>query len=118
MENSFVVAGTPNTKVSWTVYADRNDPYMQQNPERGIDVVKKEGSRQGKYFSPELYGKPESAGMFYTNNESMDSEPATKMNQSSESSENIEKKIAELKKASAKSGAPNQSGSPENIPAE
>jgi hypothetical protein len=63
--NTFVVAGAPNTKVSWTVYADRNDPYMQQNPEKGIDVVDKTGDRQGKYLTPELYGQPASSGMFY-----------------------------------------------------
>jgi len=63
--NHFTVAGTPNTKVSWTVYADRNDPYMKQYPERGVDVVEKEGERKGKYFSPELHGQPVSSGMFY-----------------------------------------------------
>lgn len=68
--NTFKVAGAPNTKVSWTVYADRNDPYMQQNPERGADVVDKTGERQGKYLMPELYGKPASAGMFYNPSDS------------------------------------------------
>lgn len=62
--NSFGVAGAPNTKVSWTVYADRNDLYLQQNPQEGIDVVQKTGERQGKYISPELYGMPESSAMF------------------------------------------------------
>lgn len=66
--NSFIVAGEPNTKVSWTVYADRNDAYIQQHPEKAIDVVEKEGNRQGKYFSPELYNQPESKGMFYHEN--------------------------------------------------
>ena len=66
--NQFAVAGAPNSKVSWTVYADRNDPYLQQNPEKGIDVVDKTGSRQGKYLTPELYGKPASSGMFYNPN--------------------------------------------------
>lgn len=66
--NSFVVAGEPNTKVSWTVYADRNDAYIQQYPEKAIDVVEKEGNRQGKYISPELYNQPESRGMFYHEN--------------------------------------------------
>jgi hypothetical protein len=66
--NQFVVAGAPNTKVSWTVYADRNDQYMQQNPEKAIEVVSKTGERQGKYLNPELYGQPASAGMFYNEN--------------------------------------------------
>jgi hypothetical protein len=63
--NTFEVAGEPGTKVSWVVYADRNDPYMQQNPDRGEDVVQKTGERQGKYLQPELYGKPATDGMFY-----------------------------------------------------
>ncbi|GGE45298.1 hypothetical protein [Psychroflexus planctonicus] len=63
--NQFKVGGAPDTKVSWTIYANRNDAYMQQNPEKGKDVVEKEGHRKGKYLSPELYGQPESAGMFY-----------------------------------------------------
>lgn len=62
--NTFEVAGEPNSKVSWTVYADRNDKYLQQNPEEGSDVVQKTGERQGKYLNPELYGMPESSAMF------------------------------------------------------
>lgn len=66
--NQFVVAGAPNTKVSWTVYADRNDQYMQQNPEKAQAEVAKTGNRQGKYLNPELHGQPASAGMFYNEN--------------------------------------------------
>lgn len=66
--NEFIVAGTPNTKVSWTVYADRNDMYLQENPEKAEAVVEKEGSRQGKYLNPELHGQPATAGMFYNEN--------------------------------------------------
>jgi hypothetical protein len=62
--NTFEVAGAPNTKVSWTVYADRNDEYLQQYPEAGATVVQKTGERQGKYLNPELYGMPESSAMF------------------------------------------------------
>ncbi len=62
--NTFEVAGAPNSKVSWTVYANRNDKYLQQNPEEGVDVVVKTGERQGKYLNPELYGMPESSAMF------------------------------------------------------
>jgi hypothetical protein len=62
--NTFEVAGAPNTKVSWTVYADRNDLYLQQNPQEGMDVVIKTGERLGKYISPELYGLPESSAMY------------------------------------------------------
>ncbi|NVK65359.1 MAG: hypothetical protein HWE22_12280 [Flavobacteriales bacterium] len=62
--NTFEVAGEPNTKVSWTVYADRNDPYIQQNPEAKAVEVQKTGDRQGKYMNPELYGMPNSSAMF------------------------------------------------------
>lgn len=62
--NSFEVAGAPNTKVSWTVYADRNDEYLKQHPEVAEDVIQKTGERQGKYLNPELYGVPQSSAMF------------------------------------------------------
>ena len=62
--NTFEVAGAPNTKVSWTVYADRNDPYIQQHPESTQVEVVKTGDRQGKYMDPESYGMPNSSAMF------------------------------------------------------
>lgn len=62
--NTFEIAGEPNTKVSWTVYADRNDAYLQQHPEAAQVEVPKTGERQGKYLSPELYGAPNSSAMF------------------------------------------------------
>jgi hypothetical protein len=55
----FVIAGgTPGLKVSWTIYAERNDPYFQQFPEkRTVEYEKREGQK-GLYFIPELYGAP------------------------------------------------------------
>lgn len=64
--NSFEVAGEPNTKVSWMLMAQRNDPYLQQNPHKKENIIEKEGERKGKYLTPELYNQPESKGMFYT----------------------------------------------------
>ncbi len=62
-EGKFKVAGgNPNQKISWYVYAERNDPYLQQNPEKKEVVVEKTGERKGKYFMPELYGQPDSKG--------------------------------------------------------
>jgi len=62
-EGRFKVAGgQPNQKISWYVYAERNDPYLQQNPDKKQVVVEKEGDRKGKYFMPELYGQPDSKG--------------------------------------------------------
>ena len=62
--NTFQVGGAPNSKVSWVVYADRNDLYLQQNPQLTTDVVDKTGTRTGKYIQPELYGQPASNAMF------------------------------------------------------
>jgi hypothetical protein len=69
----FVIAGgAPNKKVSWQITAERNDPYMQQNPQKREVVVIKEGERKGKYLNPELYGQPKEEGMFYNaNNENI-----------------------------------------------
>lgn len=62
----FVIAGgAPGQKVSWTVYAQRNDKYLQQNPNKMQTEVAKKPNEVGKYVMPELYGKPENLGMFY-----------------------------------------------------
>lgn len=61
--NQFKVAGEPNTKVSWMVLANRNDPYVQQHPEKLRDVYEKEEGRKGKYLMPELYGQPAEMGI-------------------------------------------------------
>lgn len=62
---TFKVAGAPNTKVSWMVLAERNDPYMQQHPEHRGAVVEKQGARAGKYLNPTTYGAPASQGINY-----------------------------------------------------
>ena len=66
----FVVAGAPNTKVSWTLYAERNDPVLQHYEQLyGADyrspVVAKKPHEQGKYLVPEAYGKDRTQGIFY-----------------------------------------------------
>ncbi|MCP4440722.1 MAG: hypothetical protein GY810_17380 [Aureispira sp.] len=61
--NEFKVAGAPNSKVSWTVHAQRNDPYVQQNKAKLVDVIEKTADRKGKYLTPELYGQPMSKSM-------------------------------------------------------
>ncbi|HKR04472.1 MAG TPA: hypothetical protein VJY62_07535, partial [Bacteroidia bacterium] len=54
----FVIAGgTAGAKVSWTVMSERNDPYLQQNPQKRDVVILKTGGMQGKYLTPELYGQ-------------------------------------------------------------
>lgn len=68
----FVVSGgQPGQKISWVVYADRNDPYMQKNRESEVDVIEKGENDRGKYITPELYGQPKEKGVFYIENNSM-----------------------------------------------
>ncbi len=62
----FIISGgIPNKKVSWTVTAERNDPYLKQNPEQRKVIIEKTRSRKGKYLTPELYNQPKEKGMFY-----------------------------------------------------
>ncbi len=60
-DGKFVIAGgADGMEVSWTVYAERNDPYLQQHPESKRVELDKEEWNQGKYLQPDLYGEPES----------------------------------------------------------
>ncbi len=62
-DGSFVIAGgVPNSKVSWTVYAERNDMYMQKYPEAKKVVVAKK--KPDTYIIPEIWGQPESKGIY------------------------------------------------------
>lgn len=59
LENGrFVIGGgTPGAEASWTVYAERNDPYLQQYPfHRNVEIEKREGQK-GKYLMPQLYNE-------------------------------------------------------------
>jgi hypothetical protein len=61
---SFVVAGgNPGMKVSWTVYAERNDKYAQMHPEKKEMEMEKKDYMKGKYFDPESYGQPKENGL-------------------------------------------------------
>ncbi len=63
--NTFVIAGgIAEKKVSWVLTAERNDPYLQQNPEKRDNVLDK-GEDRGKYLTPQLYNQPKESGMFY-----------------------------------------------------
>ncbi len=70
-----IAGGTPGMKVSWIVYAERNDPYMQQNPDERMSEILKTGSQAGKYLSPSLYGQPQSQGIFYKNTGNLKAAP-------------------------------------------
>jgi len=58
-DKSFEIAGgQAGQKVSWTLYAQRNDPYLQKYPHaKEVEPMKREGER-GSYMRPELFGKP------------------------------------------------------------
>jgi len=65
----FIISGgNPSQKISWVVYAERNDQYMRQNKSRQVDVLDKEDDNKGKYIMPELYGQPYSNGIYYREN--------------------------------------------------
>ena len=55
--DSFSIAGgLAGQEVSWVVYAERNDPYLQQYPERKENVVAKTDRDKGTLQMPQLYG--------------------------------------------------------------
>ncbi len=65
-EGKFVISGgKPGQKISWYVFAERNDPYLQKYPEKRQVIVEKHPREKGKYIRPELYGQPKEKGMFY-----------------------------------------------------
>lgn len=60
---TFVIAGgVPEKKVSWTLTAERNDPYINNNPAVRNNVVDK-GDYRGRYLSPETYGQSPEKGI-------------------------------------------------------
>jgi len=62
--NKFQIAGGyAHQKISWAVYAERNDPYLQQFPEKRKVIVEKSQKQKGKYLMPNLYGKDDSFSM-------------------------------------------------------
>lgn len=77
LENGqFVIGGgIAGAEASWTVYAERNDPYLQQYPEmRAVEMEKREGQK-GKYFMPQLYGASMDKKMINTSEKTTLSQP-------------------------------------------
>ncbi len=52
-----IAGGKAGQKVSWYVYAERNDAYMKKHKNKKKTEVYKKGKLKGKYLQPELYGK-------------------------------------------------------------
>jgi len=64
----FIIAGgKPNMKVSWVVYAERNDLYLQNNPQLRNNEPDKTDKYKDKYVFPEYYNQPKSKGILYNN---------------------------------------------------
>lgn len=68
-DNQFVISGAANTKVSWTVHAQRNDPTIQYYNSTidnyTTNVRMKRPHEIGKYFNPEAYGQSKEQGILY-----------------------------------------------------
>lgn len=63
--NQFIIAGGISGKeVSWAVYAERNDPYMQQNPQQRAVEVEKRAHEKGRYLVPSLYNAGQDKAIF------------------------------------------------------
>jgi hypothetical protein len=62
-----IAGGSPGQKVCWSVYADRNDAFVQQNPESIQVEPMKRAADVGLYLQPELHGQPQAKGLFERN---------------------------------------------------
>lgn len=57
-QNQFVIAGgLPGKEVSWAVYAERNDLYLQKYPQQRTVELEKRAHEKGKYLMPQLYNE-------------------------------------------------------------
>jgi hypothetical protein len=63
-----ISGGNPGQKISWYVFAERNDPYLQKFPEKRKNELYKKGKNKGKYLMPQIYGQPESKAINYFEN--------------------------------------------------
>jgi hypothetical protein len=63
--NQFIVSGgIAGKEVSWSVYAERNDLYMQQNPQQRTVELEKRANEKGRYLIPSLYDASEDQALF------------------------------------------------------
>ncbi|MCH2021691.1 MAG: hypothetical protein MK207_04350 [Saprospiraceae bacterium] len=65
--NQFTISGGISGKeVSWAVYAERNDLYMQKHPDQKTVELEKRPQEKGKYLIPSLYGASNDKAIFGT----------------------------------------------------
>lgn len=68
-----IAGGAPGLKVSWQVLTERNDPYLQQNPQLREVEVDKKPHQVGYYVHPEVYGFGSDKAIIRVNNPLMSS---------------------------------------------
>ncbi len=59
-----VAGGTPGQKVSWYVYAERNDKTLQVKPQYKEVVIEKDADKKGIYIDPAAYGQPDAQSYY------------------------------------------------------
>jgi len=55
-----IAGGSPGLRVSWCVYAERNDLYLQENPDKRDVEISKTAINFERYVNPDLYEKDDS----------------------------------------------------------
>ncbi len=74
-QGQFIIqGGLPNHEVSWTIYAERNDVYMQNRPELRNPEVAKKPFNVGKYFHPQDYNLGEEYRIYPRNDRNLSRE--------------------------------------------
>ena len=61
-----IAGGNPNQKISWYVYAERNDANVTMDPFYKAVVVEKSSQQKGKYLNPKAHGKTKEYALFQT----------------------------------------------------
>jgi hypothetical protein len=65
-DGQFTIAGgVAGKEVSWTVYSERNDIYLKNNPQQRETQPLKTGRYLGKYVYPEGYGQTKEKNILY-----------------------------------------------------
>ena len=62
-----VSGGNPNQKVSWAIYAERNDVNIKQDSFSTAVEIEKTSEQKGKYLNPLAHGKSKSDALFQVN---------------------------------------------------
>jgi len=124
--NEFTISGAPNTKVSWTVHAQRNDATLQYYDALGRNYSNAEPEKpaqlKGKYHVPEVYGKDQTFAIDPVNTNLHEENKAHAKNQKAMSTKEIknskvtqEKKSKEQRITSNEKDAPQKAKTAEDV---